>query len=117
MTAREAISLAIERFPKLLDRIDDPEDLLASPHMVYSLLAEELLTNKTNQALIEATSQFINELANSGDDLLEELLVIDVLEGLAQDPHLAKTMSMRINPAAAKFLQRVEVEYFGRKLR
>jgi hypothetical protein len=57
---------------------------------------------------------FINELADSGDDLLEEVLVVDVLEGVAQDPELLEAIKPKMNSKAANWLKRVETEFFGR---
>ena len=61
------------------------------------------------------TCHFIDELANSCDDLLEELLVVDVLEGIAQDPQLAMKLRSKLGPKAGKFLECVEREFFGRR--
>ena len=114
MTEEEAISLLLTRFPGLRKKIDDPEDLVGSPHYVYGLLASEVLENRTDEDLLNATSAFIDELANSGNGLLEELLVVDVLEGLAEDPALARRLKTKISSKAAAFLDRVEKEYFRR---
>lgn len=114
MTERDAISFLLTRFPELGKRIDDPEDLVASPHYVYAMLANEVLENRSDESLLNAVSRFIDELANSGNGLLEELLVVDVLEGLAEDATLARIIKAKVGPEAAAFLDRVEREYFGR---
>ena len=114
MTDEEAILLLLTRFPGLRQKIDDPEDLVGSPHYVYGLLANEVLENRTDEDLLNATCGFIDELANSGNGLLEELLVVDVLEGLAEDPALTRNLKTRISTKAAAFLDRIEREYFGR---
>src|SRR3989442_15834155 len=107
MTGTEAVALLMERFPALKEKVGDPNDLFEMPHVTYGLLATELVENSADEGLLDAASRFINDLANSGDSLLEELLVIDILEGLAQDPDLARRISGRINPKAAAFLERV----------
>jgi hypothetical protein len=71
----------------------------------------EVLENSSNEALLDTVSQFIDDLTNSGDDLLEQLLIVDVLEGIAQNPDLAKKFRTKISPKAVEFLER---EYFGR---
>lgn len=114
MTDEDAISLLVTRFPILRTKIDDPEDLVTGPHYAYSLLANEILENRNDEELLKAASAFINELANSGNGLLEELLVVDVLEGLAENPDLARHFAERVGPKAATLLERVEREYFGR---
>lgn len=115
MTGTDAVALLIERFPALMERVDDHSDLFEMPHVTYGLLGTELLENSGDEALFNGVSQFIDELANSGDDLLEELLVINVLEGIAQDSNLATKLSTRISPKAASFLKAVERDYFGRQ--
>lgn len=117
MTATDAVALLVERFPILKERVDDPGDLFEMPHVTYGLLATEVLDNSGDDVLLTTVAEFIDELANSGDSLLEELLVIDILEGLAQDPGIARRISARINPKAVEFLERVEREYFGRHRR
>jgi hypothetical protein len=114
MSGKEAVGLLIKKFPQLEKRVDEPADLYETPNVTYGLLASELLENSSDETLLNSAAQFINELANSGDDLLEELLVIDVLEGLAQSPDLARTIGLKINAKAGQFLERVEREYFGR---
>ena len=115
MTGTEAVKLLIERFPSLKQRVDDPNDLFEMPHLSYDLLAAEARENVHDMVLFENLCKFIDELGNSGDDLLEEFLVIDVLEGIAQDPDLAKRVGSCISPKALEFLTAVEREYFGRR--
>src|SRR5258706_12525466 len=114
MTGAEAVKLLVKRFPVLKERVDHPSGLFEMPHVTVGLLATEVLENGGNETLLDTVSQFIDELANSGDDLLEELLIIDVLEGSAQNPDLAKTLRTKIGPKAVEFLDKVEREYFGR---
>ena len=114
MTGTEAVTLLVKRFPVVKDRVDDPNDLFETPHVTYGLLATEVLENVQDQGLFKDLCKFIDELANSGDDLLEELLVIDVLEGLAQNPELAARVGSCVSPKALEFLTKVEREFFRR---
>lgn len=111
--ATDAIALLVGRFPALQRTVHE-DDLLESPHIAYGLLATEVLENSSDELLLNEAARFIDDLANSGDSLLEELLVIDVLEGIAQDPDVARTLKARINPKSTAFLERVEREFFGR---
>ncbi|MCZ2155129.1 MAG: hypothetical protein LC114_14725 [Bryobacterales bacterium] len=112
MTAFEAVSLLVGRFPALKSTVDE-DDLWTSPHIAYSLLATEVLERRTTSTLA-AVAEFIDELADSGDSLLEELLVIDVLEGIAQDPDVARLLRAKVSEKSAGFLDVVEREFFGR---
>ncbi len=92
-------------------------DLFESAHVTYTMLATELLQNPSNDELLNAVARFADELASSGDELLEELLVIDVLEGIAQDSQLAIRLSARLGERAAAFLREVERGYYKRDWR
>lgn len=113
LTPIDAVSLLVARFPALRE-IVDADGLSTSPHIAYGLLATEVLEKSADEALLDAVARFIDDLANSGDGLLEELLVIDVLEGIAQDPDVARRLKARINQKSASFLDSVEREFFGR---
>jgi hypothetical protein len=115
MVAEQAIHLLIDRFPILNRRVEDPDDLVGAPHFAFSLLAAETLERRTDEAFLDRVGEFIDDLANSGDSLLEEVLVIDVLEGIAQDPDLARRMGQRINSKSRSWLDRVEKEFFKRQ--
>jgi hypothetical protein len=108
MTYAEAVTLIIERFPILRQRVDDLDDLFEMPYVTYGLLASELLENPEDEVLFGLAAQFVDELANSGDDLLEELLVLDILEGIAQDRDLANKFRTKITPKAVSLLENVE---------
>lgn len=114
MDPGDAIALLVDRFPVLVNRVDDPSDLWAGPHFAYNLLATEALEHQSDKPFLEKVVGFINELADSGDDLLEEVLVVDVLEGVAQDPELLEAIKPKMNSKAANWLKRVETEFFGR---
>lgn len=113
MTATDAVELLILRFPTLKARVDHPDDLFEMPHVTYGLLATEVLENRNDEVLLRRVARFVDELANSGDSLLEELLVIDVFEGIAQAPDMTGKLKTKITPKAIVFLERVEREYFG----
>ena len=117
MTRIDAVRLIVDRFPILKERVDQPEDIFESAYVTYGMLATEILENTDNGVLFNNVAAFVDELANSGDDLLEELLVIDVLEGIAQDPDLSIRLSDKVGLKAAAFLKSVEREYYGRTWR
>lgn len=114
MTGTEAVALLVRRFPVLKERVDHVEELFETPHVSYGLLATEVLQNTDDSVLLNKVATFMDELASSGDDLLEEFLVIDLLEGIAQAPEMAERFGSMIGPKAGSFLQKVEREYYGR---
>lgn len=116
MSSNDAVLLLLRRFPILKERVDDPNELFEMPHVTYGLLATEALENIHDESLFGHLCQFIDELANSGDELLEEFLVLDILEGIAQNPDLATKVRSQASPKAKQFLVRVEREFFGRSI-
>jgi hypothetical protein len=73
---------------------------------------EEMLRRREDKALLRRLSSFINELALSKEAILEEVLGVELLEGLAQDPELAATLYPQIVPEAK--LRPMEREMYGR---
>lgn len=114
MEPREAIQLLVAKFPILAERSGESDYLTDSPHVMYNLLATEIHDNRGDLSLLNRVAEFIEDLANSNDDLLQELLVIDLLEGIAQDENLSRQLGAKLSSRSAALLSRVEKEYFGR---
>lgn len=115
MDAGTAVTLLVDRFPEVLARVDSPQDAFtASPYMAYGLFAQEIVEKNEDDAFLKKASGFINELAESRDSLLEEVLVVSVLERIAEDVYLADKMKAQLGDKARSLMTRVETEYFGR---
>jgi hypothetical protein len=113
---REALNCAIEAFPELRERVDSPDDgFLANPYFVYGLLAGEISERWRDQPFWARACEFMDRLAESGEDVLEELLVAGLLETVAEDPALAAHARKSLGSKAVAFLRRVESEMFGRE--
>lgn len=115
MTPKNAVLLLVQHFPSLKQSIDE-DDLLTRPHIACSLLAAEVLENNTDEVLLTATARFVDDLANSHDSLLEELLVIDILEGVAQNADVSRRLQTQLSIKPAALLMKVEREYFRRSV-
>ena len=112
---REALSLALRAFPELSERVDSPDDgLLVIPYFVYGLLAGEISERWRDESFWARACEFMDRLAESGDDVFEELLVVGLLENVAEDPVLADHARKSLGPKAVAFLRRVESDMFGR---
>jgi hypothetical protein len=110
-----ALSLALQTFPELEDRFEDPgDDFLSDVYYVYGLLATEIVNRWVDRQFRHRACMFIDRLANSGDSLLEELLVVGLLERLAEDAALATEAKACVSAKAAWYLSKVESEMFGR---
>ena len=110
-----ALRILRARFPEPSEHFgtpDEPEP--GDPYVSYGLLAEEALQRRDDQAFLDHVFAFINELADSGDHLLEDLLFLSVLESLAQNPEFAASLYPKITVKAQKGLRLIERRYYGR---
>jgi hypothetical protein len=115
MNSEAAIAMLVDKFPNLLDRVDSPLDaFIASPYLAYGLFAQEVIDNRSDRTFMDRVCAFIDQLAESGDKLLEEVLVLSVLERVAEDGSLARELKGKLGVKAQKLIERVESEYFGR---
>jgi hypothetical protein len=115
MDAETAIALLVDRFPEILARVESPQDaFMAPPYLAYGLFAQEIVTRKEDDTFLNRASGFVDELAESGDSLLEEVLVVSVLERIAEDASLADKLKARLREKAKNMMRQVEADYFGR---
>ena len=108
-----AFALLFEHFPKI-DGLDWPDDRGFGPHYAYERLASEILAKHKDDKLFKAACTFINELANSRDPLLQNILNVSLLESVAQDPSLANKLKASISDNARAILEKIEKEFYGR---
>ncbi len=115
MDAETAVARLVDRFPEVLARVDSPQDAFtASPYLAYGLFAMEVVERKEEDDFLNHASTFMNELAESDDALLEEVLVVSVLERVAEDESLADKLKRKLRAKARSLMNKVEAEYFGR---
>jgi hypothetical protein len=112
---KSALDLAFQTFPELDDKFDVPnDDFREYVSFVYDRLATEMVRRWNEDLFHKRSCEFMDRLAESGDSLLEELLVICLLEKLAEDPEVVKDARACLGLKAAGFLRVVENEMFGR---
>jgi hypothetical protein len=85
-----ALRFLRNRFPELHYLFTDPdksnsENLDIEPYFSYGQFAEEVLRRQDDKAFLSSVYEFIDDLALSGQSILQELFVIEVLERLAGD--------------------------------
>jgi hypothetical protein len=115
MDTATALAVLVDRFPEVLARVDSPQDaFMAPPYLGYGLFAQEIVTRREDDAFLNKASRFIDELAESGDSVLEEVLVVSVLERIAEDASLAQKVKAKLRERARNMMKQVEAEYFGR---
>jgi hypothetical protein len=109
-----AVRLLQGRFPELsgLPGPDDP----AFANQAYAEFAGEVLRRQSDEPFVASVCSFIDDLALSGQSILQELFVIEVLENLAQDPGFCRKLYPRIHSEAQDALRSVERNMYGRSI-
>lgn len=109
----EAVRLLKKRFPSIGEILgDDPS--LTDPFYAYERFGEEVRRRVHDQDFRRRVGDFINELQQSGDPLLQEVLVISLLENIAQDSNATVKIKEYVNSAVVSLLQDVETRIYGR---
>jgi hypothetical protein len=91
-----ALRILRARFPEPSEHFgtpDEPEP--GDPYVSYGLLAEEALRRRDDQAFLDRVFAFTNELADSGDHLLEDLLFFPSWSRLRRTPSLLRLFIQR----------------------
>lgn len=115
MGPSEALRLLRERFPSLAPTFGNPDDPEpGEPYNSYELFADEVLRRRSDNTFLSTVYEFVSEMAASGDYTLEDLLIVTVLESLAQDREFASTLYPNINKKAQEALRAVERQTYGR---
>lgn len=114
-TPDEACSLLLRRFPQLLQPQENVEDLEKSgPYYAYGVFASEAVRRLHEPGFLASLASFINELADSDDTLLSDLLTTTILEELAQDLDTASIVRTHLGPKARNMMAQVENDWSGR---
>ena len=112
---KNALALAFTTFPELKDKFDGPDDeFLEDVYYAYGLLSTEIVGRWIDESFRKRCCQFMDGLAESGDSLLEELLVVCLLEKVAEDSTISERAKTCLGEKAGSSLRRVEREMFGR---
>lgn len=114
MTPREVVSLLLDRFPAMRDRICPDENCFELPTCVYDSFASEVVRRVDDHDLFESVIRFIDDIAESKDPLLSNVLYVCILEGLASDPDVARRVSAAVAETARGLLREVERNFYHR---
>lgn len=114
MTPQEVVSLLLSRFPAMRDLICPDEDCFEQPTCVYDSFAHEVVKRVNDRDFFESAIRFINDIAESKDPLLSTVLIISLLEGIAEDPDVARRVSGSVSENARRLLRDVEVKVYHR---
>src|ERR1035437_9615491 len=107
MTSLNAINLLLKHFPVLLTRVDSQDDMMtAPPYFAYGLLATEVITRAADEEFVRDVCKFLDFMAGSGDPILEEVLVVSVLERIADEPGVVSSLRHCLGKATLAQLDR-----------
>lgn len=116
MDASEAVSLLLNRFPVVRQLVGSADDLnLAPPFYAYERFAGEIHHRVNDETFMISVGEFINELADTNDPLLENVLWVTILEKIAEDPLVSTRTKGYLGLKAKEMLEEVEREFYGRK--
>jgi hypothetical protein len=114
MNDRELVCLLLDRFPNVRDLLCPDEDCFDLSAIVYDSFARIVIQRSDDPGFIQSVALFIDELAESKGSLVYEVLMSCLLEGIAADEQVARTMSRKINPHSRSLLHEVESKFYGR---
>jgi hypothetical protein len=114
MTPRQIVSLLLNRFPAIRDLVCPDESSFDLPTVVYDSFARIVRERSDDSVFIRSVAEFIDELAESRDPLIGEVLYSSLLEGIAADAQLAQMISRCLSPRSRRVLEEVESKIYGR---
>ena len=114
MTSRELVCLLLDRFPDVRELVCPDEDCFDLSTVVYDSFARIVIQRSNDPEFIQSVVLFIDELAESKGSLVYEVLMSSLLEGIAENPQVARMMSRTMTPHSRSLLQKVETEFYGR---
>ena len=87
MQPEEAVQLLLQRFPWLRELGDSDAELIRfGPYYAYGVFAREANRRVEDSEFLQSLASFVDELAESADRLLEDLVVIEIFEEAAGHP-------------------------------
>lgn len=99
----------------ILQLVGSPDELnTAEPFYAYERFASLVQEKFEDQTFLRSVGAFIDELALSGDPLLENVLTVGLLERLAERPTVTAALKPYVGAKASDLLKRMEREIFGR---
>jgi hypothetical protein len=114
MTPRQVVSHLLSRFPTMRDLVCPDEYCFELPTVVYDSFAKIVRERSDDSGFMQSVVLFIDELSESKDPLVKEVLFSSLLEGIAVNAQLARMISSTISPKSRSLLREVESKIYGR---
>ena len=106
--------MLLSRFPAMRDLICPDEDSFDLPTCVYDSFAAEVVRRVDDHDVFNSVVHFIDDIADSKDPLLHNVLVVCLLETIAAEPHVARQFSDAVGETARGLLRDVERNFYHR---
>jgi len=104
-TPEEVTSLLLERFPEVRDLASPSEFVLEDTFHAYGLFGAEIRRRIGDREFLQLAGSFINELGESRDPLIENVLEIGLLEDIAQESAAVTAISEYVSPKVKELLR------------
>jgi len=114
MTPREVVCLLLNRFPTMRDVVCPDEYSFDEPTIVYDSFAGIVIERSDDPSFMHSVAFFMDELAESKDPLIREVLIVSLLEGIAADEQVARMIERTMTPHSRSLLHEVESKIYGR---
>lgn len=112
MRYAEIIETLFKKFPFLEQRyLEEGEYILGLPHPIFSIVFVPYIRETVNNNdvwAIECVCEFFEEMANSIDEMVRELLMASVLENILPERTLIKTLKKHLKVMTMKLLLSME---------
>jgi hypothetical protein len=115
MAPREVVCLLLSRFPTTRDLVCPDEYCFEEPIRVYDSFAGIVIERSDNPEFLQSVALFIDEIAESKDRLIKDVLIANLLEGIAANAQVARMISRSISPRSRSLLYEVESKVYGRE--
>lgn len=115
MTGHELVSFLLNRFPAMRDVICPDQDCFEEPTRAYDSFAATVINMVDDPKFIKSVGEFIDDAIAKRDPLLRDVLIADLLEGIAVDPEAARKLSDVVSENARMLLRNVERNIYGRE--
>jgi hypothetical protein len=113
-SSEKVVSILLRRFRSIADLLCQDEANYSYPFYVYDKFAVEVIKRIRDKSFMEEVGTFVDDLAESTDPLVRDVLVVSLLEGIASDAEAARVLKNVIRSDAKALLFDVEAKMYGR---
>jgi|SRR5882724_9336663 len=106
-TPEEVTSLLLERFPEVRDLAGPSELILDETFRAYGVFGAEIRRRIDDHSFLQSAGSFINELAESRDPLIGNVLEVGLLEDIAQESAAVNAISEYLSPKVKELIREV----------